>query len=101
MSLLFHKEREEMCVTLPESFSVEEVSDFRNQINERMQKGEHKFRLDFSRCTFIDSTGLGVLVAAFKRCREQGGNIRLSGLNTQVLKVFQLTRLDKVFEIIG
>jgi anti-sigma B factor antagonist len=100
MSSHMHKEKDEIMVTLPESFSVDEVSEFRNRINEMIQKGEKQFVLDFSKCSFIDSTGLGVIVAAYKKCREQDGNIRLKSLNAQVLKVFQLTRLDKVFDII-
>lgn len=47
---------------------------------------------------FIDSTGLSTLVQGMKRARELNGDIRLSGLRQPVRMIFELTRLDKVFE---
>jgi anti-sigma B factor antagonist len=47
---------------------------------------------------FIDSTGLSTLVQGMKRAREMDGDIRLSGMRRSVRMIFELTRLDKVFE---
>ena len=49
--------------------------------------------------TFIDSTGLSSLIHGMKRAREMNGDLRLSGLQQSVRMIFELTRLDKVFEI--
>lgn len=48
---------------------------------------------------FIDSTGLSFLVQGMKRSREQQGDLRLCSLQPAVRMVFELTRLDRVFEI--
>lgn len=46
---------------------------------------------------FIDSSGLGVLVGALRRVREQGGSLRLVCTKETILKTFHITGLDKVF----
>lgn len=48
---------------------------------------------------FIDSTALATLVQGMKRCRQLQGDLRLCGLQQPVRMIFELTRLDKAFEI--
>lgn len=87
-------------VIIPENFSVAEAAELRERLNELINKGEKDFDLDFSNCSFIDSTGLGVLVSIYKKSIEANGTFKLSSVNNpQVLKIFRLTRLDKVFDI--
>lgn len=49
--------------------------------------------------TFIDSTALSTLVAGMKRARQLDGDLRLCKLQQPVRMIFELTRLDKAFEI--
>jgi anti-anti-sigma factor len=49
--------------------------------------------------SFIDSTGLSSLIHGMKRARELNGDLRLCGLQQSTRMIFELTRLDKVFEI--
>lgn len=87
-------------ITLPPIFSVEEAAAFRAQANTLVDAGGKFLHLDFGVCNFIDSTGLGVVVQVYKRCREAGGGVTLSRLQPQVRKVFELTRLDQIFDIV-
>ena len=48
---------------------------------------------------FMDSTALATLVQGMKRCRQAGGDLRLCNLQQTVRIIFELTRLDKAFEI--
>ncbi|QPC84954.1 STAS domain-containing protein [Phototrophicus methaneseepsis] len=48
---------------------------------------------------FIDSSGLSTLVKGLKRCRQNNGDLYLSELQQAVLIIFELTRLDKAFNI--
>ncbi|MDX1932911.1 MAG: STAS domain-containing protein [Capsulimonadales bacterium] len=48
---------------------------------------------------YIDSTGLGTLVAGLKRATEKGGGIRIICPNEQIFKVFHITGLVRVFTI--
>ncbi|QXM06185.1 STAS domain-containing protein [Crassaminicella indica] len=84
---------------IPKNFSVDEADQFREKVNALIDKGEKDFVLDFNNCTFIDSTGLGVLVGIYKKCMELNGSLKLHSIHPQVMRIFKLTRLDKVFEI--
>jgi anti-sigma B factor antagonist len=55
--------------------------------------------LDLAGTIFIDSTGLGVLVAGLKRLREHDGDLKLKSPNAGVMKVLAITGLTRVFEI--
>ena len=54
--------------------------------------------LDLSQVTFVDSSGLGAIVAAMKHL-EAGRRLDLAGLTPDVAKVFRLTRMDTIFTI--
>jgi anti-sigma B factor antagonist len=56
--------------------------------------------LDLSSLTFMDSSGLGVLVSALKAVREHG-ELRLIGVDPRVLDLLNLTGLRRVFTIDG
>ena len=55
--------------------------------------------VDFSEATYIDSSGLAVLIEYFKESATYGGKLGLFGLQKKVLAVFQLVRLDRFFPI--
>jgi anti-sigma B factor antagonist len=50
---------------------------------------------------FIDSSGLGVLVGALRRMKERGDDMQIVCTREQVLKIFRITGLDKVFPIVA
>jgi anti-sigma B factor antagonist len=75
----------------------------RQELKELVQKaitaGDRKLLLDFSGTGYIDSSGLGALVTIAKQVREQGGDLRLAGLNDDLRSLFELTKLDTLFVI--
>ncbi|NMM64756.1 STAS domain-containing protein [Clostridium sp. P21] len=89
----------EFKIEIPENFAVDEADELREKFNYLMNEGKKDFVVDFRKCTFIDSTGLGVLVSVYKKCKSIDGSLKLYSINEQVMKIFNMTRLDKVFEI--
>lgn len=71
----------------------------REKLDEQIQSGNADLVVDLSKVTFLDSTGLGVLVGRLKLARTRGGHLRLVGADDRVLKVFSITGLDKVFDL--
>lgn len=75
----------------------------RIELKELMAKqlaaGERRFVIDFTNTGYIDSSGLGALVTVAKQVREQGGDMRLAGLNEDLRALFELTKLDTLFSI--
>ena len=55
--------------------------------------------VNLTQVRYMDSTGLGVLISAMKRIRENSGTIVLSGLNSHLTKIFEITGLRRVFEV--
>jgi anti-sigma B factor antagonist len=73
--------------------------ELKQQVLDRLDKGDRKFVIDFANTGYIDSSGLGVLVSLSKKIREQGGELRLSSLNEDLRTLFELTKLDTLFRI--
>lgn len=87
-------------VKLPKEFDIVTSDNLRKEAYSLIELGRKEFEIDFSDCEFIDSTGLGVLIAIHKKCLEVGGLTKLRNMNSpSVKKIFQLTRLDNVFNI--
>jgi anti-sigma B factor antagonist len=55
--------------------------------------------VDFTESTLLDSTGLGVLIAAQGRLEERGVELKVAGANRVVGHVFGVTGLDRVFQL--
>ncbi|HQR19098.1 MAG TPA: STAS domain-containing protein [Gemmatimonadales bacterium] len=73
--------------------------ELKSVIQQALDNGERKLLVDFSKTGYIDSSGLGALVSISKKVREQGGELRLSGLNEDLRSLFELTKLDTLFAI--
>ncbi len=73
--------------------------ELRERVRLNLENGRNLLVLDLSRVTFVDSSGLGSLVAALRSADKAGGNIKISALQPRVRAVFELIRLDHVFEV--
>ena len=61
--------------------------------------GNRKLIVDLSAATYINSGGLRTLVTAWRRAREQVGDLVICGLNERLLSLFAMVGFDKVFTI--
>ncbi|HCM15997.1 MAG: STAS domain-containing protein [Candidatus Cloacimonadales bacterium] len=57
------------------------------------------FVFDMQNCEFIDSTGLGTIVACLKSASQGGGDIHIANLQSKPRMVFDITRAHKIFHI--
>jgi anti-sigma B factor antagonist len=74
--------------------------EIRPTIEALIAEKRQRITVDLSSLRLIDSSGVGVIVSLFKRCKTFGGNVQLSGLKDQPLTIFKLLRLDRVFTLI-
>lgn len=86
-------------IKMPVEFSIDQAASFREEVYPLVKTSGVRVELDFSECTFIDSTGLGVLVGMLKKSNENHCRMILKHLNADVARVFKITRLEQVFDI--
>jgi anti-sigma B factor antagonist len=55
--------------------------------------------VDLSRVSYVDSSGLAVLIEGMQNVEEYGGQFALAGLQETVRSIFEIARLDQVFHI--
>jgi anti-sigma B factor antagonist len=65
-------------------------------VAELVGSGCSRIVVDLADTSFIDSSGLGALVASLKHARQAGGDLRLAGTTPQIDTVLELTNLDRV-----
>jgi anti-sigma B factor antagonist len=75
--------------------------DFKDRLLKLIDEGKTRIVVDLSKATFIDSTTLGVLVGGVKRLRPTGGTLALVCTDPNIIKIFEITGLDRVFPIHG
>lgn len=69
----------------------------RERLIELVKEGHRQVVVDLDQVDFLDSTGLGVLVGGLKRLRTNDGDLVVVCNQPRILKVFEITGLDKVF----
>jgi anti-sigma B factor antagonist len=77
----------------------EESNLLRERVKTLVGEGKKKIVLNMANVTYIDSAGLGILVAAHVSAKNQGAALHLSNLGNKFHDVLQLTRLLTVFSV--
>lgn len=88
-------------VQIEESLTAATVDSFREQLL-KWQDVEPRVRnyiINMEKVEFMDSAGLGTLIAVLKRVTERGGDMKIACLQKKPRMVFEITRAYKVFEI--
>jgi anti-sigma B factor antagonist len=76
----------------------EESNSFREKVKSLLAAGKKKIILNLAQVGYIDSAGLGTLVATFHSARSQGATLKLTNLGSKFKEVLQVTKLMTVFD---
>ncbi len=76
----------------------EESNSFRERVKGLLAAGKKKIVLNLANVSYIDSAGLGTLVAAFHSARSQGATLKLTNLGSKFKEILQVTKLITVFD---
>jgi len=74
------------------------AAGFKKQMESFIKEGQTFFILDMSEIDFVDSSALGAIIACL-RMLEGNGDMVIAGAGEKVMRLFKLTRMDRVFQI--
>jgi anti-sigma B factor antagonist len=73
--------------------------EFKQELLRVIDDGAMLVAIDLTGTTFVDSTGLGVLLRGVERLRKKGGLLTVICVDPNITKIFEVTGLDRVFSI--
>jgi len=76
------------------------IQEFKQHLLNRVEEGELLIVIDLGEILFIDSSGLGGIISILKAVGDNG-NVALFGATPQVATLFRLTRMDRIFPMMG
>ena len=94
-----HLNQDAWVISLAGEVDLYTAPEFKQQLLEVIDQGGRDVVVDLTNTTFIDSTTLGVLVGGVKRLRGQDGQLSLVCSDRNIAKIFEITGLDRVFQI--
>lgn len=75
------------------------AQDVRVRVLDEYEKSKSDIVLDFSHVSFMDSTGLGILISIQKVLNDDGYKLRIVNVDPKIKKIFVITELEEVFDI--
>lgn len=101
MVVICSKERNIGIIEVSHALTAATVDTFREQLSkwQAAEPAVKNFVIDLKQVDFMDSAGLGTLIAELKRITEKGGDMKIACLQKKPRMVFEITRAYKVFEI--
>jgi anti-sigma B factor antagonist len=75
------------------------ANELKDRLGEVIDDSPSAVVLDLSDATFLDSMTLGVFLSAMKRLRARGGRFRVVAPRAEIRRIFEMTLLDRVFEL--
>ena len=88
-----------VCTVPVEELDASNAGEFKRDIASVLETND-RVVLDLSRLRFVDSSGLGALISCLRKLNAKGGDLKLSGMSTQVRGVFELVRMHRVFDVL-
>ena len=70
----------------------------RETVHQFLAKGNNKILLNMARVTYMDSSGVGELIAALKTVMDEGGQFKLLNLSTKIKDLLHIAQILAVFE---
>ena len=77
----------------------EDCSNLRKTLRFLVQNGEQKILLNLANVSYIDSSGLGELVAGFASSQKNGGALKLLNVTERISELMMITKLLTVFDV--
>ncbi len=71
-------------------------TDFEEELTKLVEGGHFHLLLDLEKLTYINSTGLGLLMATFRQVRQQGGDLVIAKMSDKITNIFNLLGFSRL-----
>ena len=78
---------------------INTAPDIKKMFDKLITKKEPKIVINLAKVTYVDSSGLATLVEILKNMRSYGGKMKLSNMSPKIKSLFEITKLEKLFDI--
>lgn len=92
--IAFH---EPNVLSLEGEIDLHESPRVREELSAAIERKPRQMLVDLSGLTYIDSSGIAVLIEALQRMQSYGGKLLLCGVRDNVKQMFEIARLDTIF----
>ncbi|SHK04831.1 anti-anti-sigma regulatory factor, SpoIIAA [Hathewaya proteolytica DSM 3090] len=100
MELRFEKKQDVLIIRMYGELDHHTCEEVRNKLDDRIEREKvKKVILDFRAITFMDSSGIGVIIGRYKKINQSGGKICVAEATGTVEKVFMLSGMNKIIDI--
>lgn len=100
MYLKFDKRDDKLIVYMMGELDHHSAEEVRNKIDDRLDREKvKKLVMDFSGVTFMDSSGIGVVIGRFKKLSIKKGTVCIAQVNNTVKRVFELSGMFKIIKL--
>ena len=89
------------CVVLKGDLDFNSAKNVREEFAKLTQKDGAKVLMDLSGVRYIDSSGLATFIDLYQKMRRAGGKLAFFNVNQSVRSVFEIAKLDTVFQLTG
>jgi anti-sigma B factor antagonist len=96
-----HLDDRRLVVSVRGELDLFTAPDLKQRLASAIENGARQVIVDLEGATSIDSTTLGVLIAAVKRLRESEGDLRVVCSDPRIARTFEITGLTGVFEVLA
>ena len=86
-------------VDLEGDVDIYSAPQFKDVLLQGIEEGAQRIIVDLAKVTFIDSSGLGVLVSGAKRVRRHKGTLDIVCCDENIARILEITGLDRIFAI--
>lgn len=88
-----------LVLAIQRQLITENRNGLKSRVLDALAAGQKRFVLDFTACEYVDSSGLGVLVAIKHACTRNHATLLIAALNKDLVTLFELTKCDTLFRI--
>lgn len=99
LNIHFKQDGEQELLVLDGEVDAFTAMQLKTTLLDLTEKEKNQVVLDMSRVSYMDSTGIGVIIAGYKSAKKNQGSLIVQGLTARVKRLFDLTGLSEIVEV--